>query len=1242
MKILKSMFTLIILSMALNVFAQTRFTQKEKDEFIQELKQEIKEYKEETKKPFKAEALREELFNGIAELRTENSITYHEERKIIERYNDLVEQVKKNKNIDEEKAVFEIIDQELKIMQNKVLQCVKEGNVCNDQGCCDGLSCAIEPKKSQDNKCAPSGNTCNVDGDCCSGECELSPGSKQKFCREIKRCYRPQAVGARCNDNPVCAQGSCLPFDSSTSGYAIGLGNNAKCKQDKECRSNFCQAGVCSEQRVCKECVKTGNKVERGLKCCEGLMPNSSGRCIPDAPPIVLPQVNNLKKSKHIFVSFINFLLKESRADADSGALSSLQQMADKEEDDKDKNMANQLAADSKMKSYSDPLKKQHINAKYQNYTKSDFSTCMVDFKSDYYNYMMSKSVGESNPDAISGASMFDYNSALLAFEFMSLGQENYDDFWLSSKDSSGASIHKRLKNVSLMSQKSRNNVEGRLIEYNRKLTCLCLDTMGPKGIGFEKEISAIAKYKAELKDGKSPSLPALSQPVLKILCGGKSTDKELCKNYQLENKEVAKFKEYKESLVKGRDKVTYYADYCEEEREAYATLISEIDAGAGFENVADDGGGDASGIKGTRMLVYWTKTLQDFTMELSVDNTDLFGKFVEVHGWYNKQTTEDLWSQARIDKKNLFNFDVEDNRNHRVYSMAAALIAATLTIGAMTIIGGASIVSVITTWTSLGIITAASIAGGGGGYIVASLRGAWIGKTPFIEDQKVRTYNCGSKKKPKNCTIYTRSIKYPYSEICNAHVSSNACVKHFLVTKDDKGNDVYIVDPWIPVGMKKSELIRDDKTLVSRINDSFAGGVSTLATRVPDGRQTEEYRVTPFLTSSYTGYFAPKFLPNYVETYTVTPPIKELIKKKAKEYAIAQNFFDKSEAEQLESFAEYAYEFHFVWAKSSASDVIAYPQPAFLTYLDMMSAGVAGKLAVGNASNSNALRNLNAKYISTYKKMLSTFRDKAVTGDRSKMIEWTNKELSAINAMENQNMLIDKALAGGTGVSGSGIGANTFQGASVGGSGDSSGLSGNAAAFVSSVKKLRSAREDQLKKLNEFKKNVGDSERGKALLASQSSTLAKFSSPSKSGLGSTGRSLFNSGSAASSGSGSESNSQTGTGSGSGYNQGNLNNVGAQSFDGASAYGSYSSSGSSRSSKSGTGTEDGAASAVGAEDAKRIEGALDAMDKNGGKDNYQSNDEDNLWERITKTYIRNYDKVLIKRKKDKDLPINKD
>lgn len=1229
MKILKSIFTLSLLLTMFCASAQTRFAQKDKDEFIQDLKKEMAVYKAETKKPIKLAELKEDLFHKIAELRADKHISYHEERRVMERFNDLVAQAK-TKQIDEEKAIFEIIDQELKVIDVKPLQCIKEGNTCNDFSCCDGLVCAAEPKRDfGNNKCVAQGNSCNKDSECCSGECEEDKNTKKKICLEVKRCFRPLNVGQRCNDNPVCGQGECLPFDTATSGYLAATKVGDKCKSDKQCKSNFCDGGICRESRVCKECTKLGNKVERGLKCCEGLIPNAAGRCIPDAPPIVLPQVNNSKPAflKQKLISLMSLLVSPTLAnDADNAALGVIQRAANNSESERDVGISTSLTQDPKSKVYAEPIAKSHVNARFKEYTKSDFKTCNIDFKADYYNYMMAK---ENRPGAGESAtgSMFDYQTTLLAFEFVSQGEENYDDYWTNGTD--GGSIHKRLKNISDASSKVRRGTEQKLIEYNRKLTCLCLETMGPKGIGFDKELESLVKYKIDKKDGKKASLPKLSASTLKILCGGEEKD-SICSQYAVDNTSSPKFSEYKESLISSApDKATYYANYCEEERNAYAALIKDIDTMSGFENLKDEGEGDASGVKGSRMLVYWTKTLADFNMELSIDNGSLFGKFADVYKWYENQTSNDKWGQARIDKKDLFVIDVLDNNNHRVYSMAAAVIAATLTVGAIAVIGGMSIPAIITSWTAIGVIVASAAAGGGAGYVVATLRGAWISKTPFIEDKKMYSYNCGSKKNPKSCTKYTRILKYPYSEVCHARISSNACIKHFVATNDEVGNDIFVIDPWIPVGMKKSDIIRDQVTLVQRLDQGFENGLGMLLPRDPGGRQSEEYRVTPFLTTVYAGYFAPKLVPEYKQNYAITSDIEKKIKQKAKEFAIKEKFFYAEEEEQLKRFADYSFDYHFVWAKTSQQNIVAYPQPHFMTYLDLMSAGVAGKLAVGNADNANKLRNLNTKYLANYKKVLSTYRDKAVSGSRTKTVAWIDKELKAITNMEAESAMIDSALKlGSNSGQGATFGANSanFQGSNVATTGN-----GTAASFVATVKKLREAREEQLKKLDNFNKNVGaDSERGKALLSAQAATVTKFSIPTSGNVKSVARSLFNT----SSGSETLGNKEQE----SGYNSGGVGNLSNVKVDnsGYMTGGEYGSSGSSAKSTSSQAGADGeAVSAVSAEETSRIQGAIDARDKN-GKAEYETADTDDLWERITKTYIRNYEKVLNKRKKDKD------
>lgn len=55
------------------------------------------------------------------------------------------------------------------------------------------------------------------------------------------------------------------------------------------------------------------------------------------------------------------------------------------------------------------------------------------------------------------------------------------------------------------------------------------------------------------------------------------------------------------------------------------------------------------------------------------------------------------------------------------------------------------------------------------------------------------------------------------------------------------------------------------------------------------------------------------------------------------------------------------------------------------------------------------------------------------------------------------------------------------------------------------------------------------------------------------------------------------------------------------------------------------------------EDARRLAEAIDARDKS-GKDKYKTQEGSSIFERVTNAYIRNYDKILDKKKKsDKDV-----
>ena len=187
---------------------------------------------------------------------------------------------------------------------------------------------------------------------------------------------------------------------------------------------------------------------------------------------------------------------------------------------------------------------------------------------------------------------------------------------------------------------------------------------------------------------------------------------------------------------------------------------------------------------------------------------------------------------------------------------------------------------------------------------------------------------------------------------------------------------------------------------------------------------------------------------------------------------------------------------------------------------------------------------------------------------------------------------------------------------------------------FLKAVGNLRASRKEQLKALDTYNKAMasnGDKERT-AKMASASKKFSKSFATGSSAFGS-GSSLFASGN--SSGSNSDANAAKkdaknsyGSGSNSAYGT-----SGTGALFGGGSGSSSSSSSSNNTADSGSGSGSGSSAAASA-DQDRLADAIDARNKN--KDKYQSKDGQSLFEQVTNAYIRNYDKVLI-RKKDKDV-----
>jgi hypothetical protein len=86
--------------------------------------------------------------------------------------------------------------------------------------------------------------------------------------------------------------------------------------------------------------------------------------------------------------------------------------------------------------------------------------------------------------------------------------------------------------------------------------------------------------------------------------------------------------------------------------------------------------------------------------------------------------------------------------------------------------------------------------------------------------------------------------------------------------------------------------------------------------------------------------------------------------KKVRRRFAIAEQFLNPADQKNLEAFADYAFNFHFVYPKQAHPDSIGYPTVGLLNYLDYMSNGVAASLGVGTGDASKTFAHLNAKHL--------------------------------------------------------------------------------------------------------------------------------------------------------------------------------------------------------------------------------------------------------------------------------------
>jgi hypothetical protein len=736
-----------------------------------------------------------------------------------------------------------------------------------------------------------------------------------------------------------------------------------------------------------------------------------------------------------------------------------------------------------------------------------------------------------------------------------------------------GGSIYNRLKEASKISKEQRATLWENIEKTNKELTCMCLDVQGYKKIKLDKMKEFFVNQCPEYQKYTDPS-------------------------------------------------------YSEEEQ-----------------------GGDASGVKGKRLLVAWTGRLSAFNRTLVTDHTKVKTKISAVLDWMGDGQKFNETEEKTFD---LFHFHVKNPSNST--AALGALLGALLAAGVIAIMGGFGTTAVLSGWVTAGIIGASAVTGAGSLWLVSSLRGAWITRQPKIADEFVRNYSCGKK---ETCNEYKRELSQPYNNVCKFHTSANACVKDFLVIRETgKVNDsennseesTFLVDPWVPWSVSKNLILKDSvngPTYAEKLEKGFQGAKEAMLARDPKstgggGKKgggefvPESYMQETFLDPTLVGEYVRPLGDKLEEKYFLKDKDIQVIKKAAIQFALEQKFFEPGDKENLNIFAEYAYEYHFVYPKRSRHNEISYPAVGLSNYVDLMANKIIGTLAVNAAnavgSSNSGFTKLNLQYLQDYENTLGLY-DKALNANSVKK-QQLKKEMDAvavdiekIKAMSN--LVIDPGLDS---VGSAGKLVSDYNSANKG-----SPLSSSDGAYLNAIGQLRSDRKGQLKKMEYYKKAIaarGNKERSQKMETAAQSFGSKFSSPiataSKSSRVGTGLAETVT-SAENANSNHESNDNKANYNAS-YGAG-FNSSGSAMSRGSNVYGSTNNKTSTTETANAAATEAG--NGMSEEDRKRLAEAIEARDK-AKKDKYQSDEGQSLFEKVTNAYIRNYDKVLSK-KKDKDV-----
>ncbi len=1183
MKLIKLFLLSFFLLCNFQAFGQQRINEQHKKNLMAEVKEGILEHKQVNNKKLELLMMKPEVMEFVWELHYEDKLATQQEVLEFQRQFDILAAKRDLTDKEKEDALLDLFDKIVASINNSPLQCIKEGQSCNNWQCCDGLVCADTPGRmlpKAKNNCAPLAKSCSANSDCCSGSCEENLLTREKSCTSSKKCYRPIKIGNSCSDNPVCGEGSCEEHNSNTLGIGECASNGNTCKANSDCCSNSCKSGKCQRSYMCKDCVQQGQIPDKGRKCCEGLMLHKkTNRCVIDIPPFF---VENKQNKSSVIIAFIASLFI-STADAQSDV--------DKAKEALKSGAINEFDLMGVGIKDAVPTAKEQIEIQRGEVTAaglnraggylfemkkgSDFESCEINYKNDYLIGMMEKRKGHN-------VSLFDLQLSLLAFEYVALGT-GVDDHWKVKAGDKSGSIHSVAKAVAQKSRASREGIFETVSEREVEIKCLCYDKNGFPNLNDEQ------------KSFFQSSCPA------------------------------------------------QFADY-----EARVAAMEEL----GQESLDL---GDASGIKYKEMMHNWYRAIAGFEEELFIANTNLSKDMLELKNW----ALTNNWYESEIRKYELFNFSIKNYTGQVMFG--TALAAALVTAGVIAITGGFAATATLSAWAAAGIISASAVTGSLGVWFIGSLKGAWDSSAPMIYDQYVKgreNYKCGKK---DFCSDFTRVLHQPYNKVCGKHISANACIRSFLVTENADGETRYLIDPWIPYNVPANLVIRDNRDYSDLLEKGFQrargylkGNKPAEVTELQDnllcqlqggengnpisenciqnqiknvihpaGFRPPSYLEETFVDEVAVSQYLPELRSNENQ-YRLSQETKDAIMKGAREYIIKEGFFNENETQNLDNFANYVWDYHYVFPRISKADMISYPTPGLVTYLHLVAAALdsASQQSLDGVEAVTNLVDLSRIDLERTREVLDLTPRVRTGGAEDLMNQATGTFQQGVTQV------------GDTGVSG--ISGSNFNTGSVSGTAAVTGIGVdnlNAGSLEATAQRFQNAvatrnEIDKAKKedLENFMEQVGNTDRGKKILAAQKELMGAFLSPSN-------RGAFD-----------------GPNSGMALNNlaaGDLKNA---SLDGKGAVGSADNRGAlttampnsgknplmgsgSGSAQSVVGNRSNSVGGISMSEAERMREAIQARDR-AGQDAFATKDGQSLWEIVTNTYIRAYDKLLPSRTKD--------